>query len=331
MHHFEMIHVSFSPPVLPLPHGGNAGDNESLAVHAEVPGSQGGPVMVPGIDPKVDYAFKRLFGREPNQALSIHLLNAVLAPPPHERVVDLELLNPFNDKDRGLIWEHLPEGAPMAEVDPFIPLRDWRSSLYRGDPVVLDRFLDTIDATLPPGWVRDTEYERTRLRPDRIRCYVFDRAGDAAVRAWLQRVTATRVRGGPVQVLRHPPSGDAAQIGRLVAEFTDTCVLPAARAAGTLCTRPAFGPRSAVTPAAELLLTRFADTADGQWPLSEQAQRLWDELISSCLGEQVAIDRAELARWLADSGWEQAAVTPMADRFFADSEWLAKRLEVTAP
>jgi hypothetical protein len=50
--------------------------------------------MVPGIDPKVDYAFKRLFGREANQALAIHLLNAVLAPP-LERVVDLELLNPF--------------------------------------------------------------------------------------------------------------------------------------------------------------------------------------------------------------------------------------------
>jgi predicted transposase/invertase (TIGR01784 family) len=56
--------------------------------------------MVPGIDPKVDYAFKRLFGREPNRALSIHLLNAVLAPPPRGRVVDLDLLNPFNDKDR---------------------------------------------------------------------------------------------------------------------------------------------------------------------------------------------------------------------------------------
>jgi predicted transposase/invertase (TIGR01784 family) len=56
--------------------------------------------MVPGIDPKVDYAFKRLFGRETNRALAIHLLNAVLEPPPRERVIDLELLNPFNDKDR---------------------------------------------------------------------------------------------------------------------------------------------------------------------------------------------------------------------------------------
>jgi hypothetical protein len=219
----------------------------------------------------------------------------------------------------------------MAVVDPFVSLRDWRSSLYRGDPAIVDRFLDGVDATLSPGWVRDREYERTRSRPDRIRCTMFDRAGDAALRVWLQRVTATRVRGGPVQVLRHPPSGDAGRIGRLVAEFADGCVLPAANAAGARCTRPAFGPRSAVTPAAEMLFTRFADTADGEWPLTDRAQGLWEELVSGCLADQVAIDRAELGRWLADSGWEQEAVTALAERFFADSEWLAKRLAVMAP
>jgi hypothetical protein len=219
----------------------------------------------------------------------------------------------------------------MVIVDPFVPLRDWRSSLYRGDPDAVDRFLDGIDATLFGGWVRDRDYERARSRPDRIRCYVFDRPGDAALQVWLQRVTAARVRGGPVQVLRHPPSGDAARIGRLVAEFTDGCVLPGANAASVRCTRPAFGPRSALTPAAEMLFNRFADTADGEWPLTDRAQQLWDELVSGCLAEQVAIDRAELSRWLADSGWEQEAVTALADRFFADSEWLAKRLAVMAP
>jgi hypothetical protein len=219
----------------------------------------------------------------------------------------------------------------MAVVDPFAPLRDWRASLYRGVSAVMDRFLDAIDATVSPGWLRDREYERTRLRPDRIRCYMYDRPGDAAVRVCLQRVTTTRVRGGPVQVLSHPPSGDAGRIARLVAEFDAGCVLPAASAAGALCTRPAFGPRSAVTPAAEMLFTRFADTADGEWPLTDRAQGLWDELVSVCLAEQVAIDRAELGRWLADSGWEQEAVAALADRFFADSEWLAKRLAVMAP
>ena len=55
--------------------------------------------MILGIDPKVDYAFKRLFGSEANQPLLIHLLNAVLQPPSAERVTTLEILNPFNDKE----------------------------------------------------------------------------------------------------------------------------------------------------------------------------------------------------------------------------------------
>jgi predicted transposase/invertase (TIGR01784 family) len=55
--------------------------------------------MVPGIDPKVDYAFKRLFGRERNLAILIHLLQAILRLPPRAQIAALELLNPFNDKE----------------------------------------------------------------------------------------------------------------------------------------------------------------------------------------------------------------------------------------
>lgn len=213
----------------------------------------------------------------------------------------------------------------------FVGLRNWRTSLYRGDQAVVDLFLKSIEATLPPDWVRDGNYESTRARPDRIRCYTFDRVGDAAVRVWLQRVTATRVRGGPVELIRQPPSGGPGRIGRLVAEFADDCVLPAARTSGARCTRPAFGPRSAVTPAAEMLFTRLADTADGEWPLKEPAQGLWDELVSTCLAAQVAIDGDELRRWLEESGWEPEAAAALADRFFADSEWLARRLAIMAP
>lgn len=55
--------------------------------------------MIPGIDPKVDYAFKRLFGREQNAELLIKLLNAILDLPEGLRIVDLEILNPFHDKE----------------------------------------------------------------------------------------------------------------------------------------------------------------------------------------------------------------------------------------
>lgn len=215
-------------------------------------------------------------------------------------------------------------------IDPFLPLREWRSSLYRGDPAVIDRFLDRIDSTLPANWTRDCGYEQTRLRPERIHCYLFEEDGVAA-RLWLQRVTATRVRGGPIQVLRHPPSGDTGQVARLVADFADACVLSAARETGIHCTRPVFGPRSAVTPAAEMLFTRFADTSDGNWPLTSPTQEMWEELISGCLADQVAIDRDELANWLAHSGWDQKDIALIVNQFFADSELLAKRLAITLP
>lgn len=54
--------------------------------------------MIPGIDPKVDYAFKYLFGREHSQPVLIPLLEAVLRPPPGEGIAHLEILNPFHDK-----------------------------------------------------------------------------------------------------------------------------------------------------------------------------------------------------------------------------------------
>lgn len=50
-----------------------------------------------GIDPTVDYAFKKLFGDPANSDLLIHLLNAVLKS--DSPIVQVELLNPFNEKE----------------------------------------------------------------------------------------------------------------------------------------------------------------------------------------------------------------------------------------
>lgn len=53
--------------------------------------------MKPGVDPKVDYAFKKLFGSESTTDLLIDLLNAVLQYPAGREVVGVTLLNPFSD------------------------------------------------------------------------------------------------------------------------------------------------------------------------------------------------------------------------------------------
>ena len=50
--------------------------------------------MKPGIDPKVDYAFKKVFGSESNVDLLRDLLEAVLGFP----ISAVEIINPFNDK-----------------------------------------------------------------------------------------------------------------------------------------------------------------------------------------------------------------------------------------
>jgi predicted transposase/invertase (TIGR01784 family) len=55
--------------------------------------------MRPEVDPKVDYAFKKVFGSETNIDLLSDLLHAVLQPPPDRHIVDLVIRNPFNEKD----------------------------------------------------------------------------------------------------------------------------------------------------------------------------------------------------------------------------------------
>jgi len=49
------------------------------------------------INPRVDLAFKKLFGSEENKDLLKSLLNAIL--PPHEQLAELELKNPYNLAD----------------------------------------------------------------------------------------------------------------------------------------------------------------------------------------------------------------------------------------
>jgi hypothetical protein len=55
--------------------------------------------MIIGIDPKVDYAFKHLFGRDATRPILIDLVNNILNLAPAQRIRDIELLNPFNPKE----------------------------------------------------------------------------------------------------------------------------------------------------------------------------------------------------------------------------------------
>ena len=47
--------------------------------------------MILGVDPKIDYAFKYLFGREVNRPILIAVLDSVLQPPSGGEIQELEL------------------------------------------------------------------------------------------------------------------------------------------------------------------------------------------------------------------------------------------------
>ena len=49
------------------------------------------------INPRVDFAFKKLFGSEENKDLLISLINAIVSE--EDQVVEVELKNPFNLAD----------------------------------------------------------------------------------------------------------------------------------------------------------------------------------------------------------------------------------------
>ena len=55
--------------------------------------------MIIGIDPKVDYAFKYLYGRDVTRPILIDVVNSVLQPSSGAAIGELELLNPFNPKE----------------------------------------------------------------------------------------------------------------------------------------------------------------------------------------------------------------------------------------
>ena len=73
------------------------------------------------IDPKIDCVFKALLGSEANRALLIHFLNAILGSALPAPITEVDILNPYNDK------EFLDDKLSIVDVKA----RDQRGSLHQ--------------------------------------------------------------------------------------------------------------------------------------------------------------------------------------------------------
>ena len=75
----------------------------------------------PAIDPLIDCVFKKIFGSEEHKGLLVHFLNALMGPRAGMIVAEVELLNPYNQRD-------LPDDK-LTEVD--VKARDDEGRIYQ--------------------------------------------------------------------------------------------------------------------------------------------------------------------------------------------------------
>ena len=59
------------------------------------------------LSPKVDFIFKQIFGSEENKDILISFLNAVFEDSGQPLIVNVELLNPFLEKDAVLLGKNV--------------------------------------------------------------------------------------------------------------------------------------------------------------------------------------------------------------------------------
>ena len=111
------------------------------------------------IDPKIDCVFKALLGAERNRRLLIHFLNAILADEFTVPIVEVEILNPYNDR------EFLDDKLSIVDVKG----RDTQGRLYQIEIQLLN--IPDLPARILYGWadlyssqLRDGE-DYDHLRP----------------------------------------------------------------------------------------------------------------------------------------------------------------------
>ena len=92
------------------------------------------------IDPKVDCVFKALLGAERNRRLLIHFLNAILAGELAAPLVEVEILNPYNER------EFLDDKLSIVDVKA----RDAQERLYQIEIQLLN--LPDLPARILYGW-----------------------------------------------------------------------------------------------------------------------------------------------------------------------------------
>jgi hypothetical protein len=217
-----------------------------------------------------------------------------------------------------------------ARSDALEVINIWRRWLVKGQKRQIDKFLDKVGQRFAAlGWSREPVFEgQLNANPaqiNRFYCWVSGPENLPHVLLCLNRATDRRVRGGTYN-LRDTRAGIAdlaSEIQRVLAEVLE----PAATEAGLEVTYSRLGPVSRVGPRTTEAMTALAESAEGQFPLSKEAESYWRSFVQTSYQEEVAIRPEELTAWFLASGWNERAASELTKRFYNDMALLGEHEE----
>ena len=121
------------------------------------------------ITPRVDLAFKKIFGVEENKDLLISLINSIVSK--EDQVAEISLLNPYNPKsfrnDKLSIMDIKARGNDGKRVNIEIQISDEadynKRALYYWAKLYTERLSEADDyANLPEGLDENTELKKAK-------------------------------------------------------------------------------------------------------------------------------------------------------------------------
>jgi hypothetical protein len=218
------------------------------------------------------------------------------------------------------IVKHYSTFPFSVRSNPLEVINIWRNISVRGQKEQIDRFLGEVDQRFAGmGWSRSSVIEagmnRDEHQINRFHCWNTNPDNVPRVMLCLNRTTERRVRGGTYDV---EESATLADLAGVIQHILRDVLEPSATAVGLSVAYPRLGPISRVGPKTQAAMTALVETADGQWPLSQQVEERWRILVLTAFREDVALKPEELTAWFAASGWDEKAATELTNRFYAD-------------
>ncbi len=238
-----------------------------------------------------------------------------------------EWLTRHDQADMAAVVRRLSSFPFGVKSDALEVINSWRNVLIRGRKGQIDSFLTEVGRRFENlNWSREPKREALlngkEHSPPHLYCWVSPPESRPRIALCINRTTERVVRGETYIVLDE--RGGLTELARVIQYVLAEVLEPAASAAGLSVAYPRLGPISRVGPRTTAALTLFAEAGDGQWPILDELETVWRNVVVTAFREDVAIKPEELSAWFTASGWDETASAELTRRFSAEAALLGE-------